>query len=81
MELEFNHNINYELYDSSITKNIAATIVQPKASFPVIAKNWFAVRCEYLHLIKKNSQCLFARCEFVLIRCKYSQRAANQFLR
>ena len=44
-------------------------------------KNWFAARCEYLHLIKKNSQCLFARCEFFLVRCKYSQRAANQFLR
>ena len=31
-------------------------------------------------LIKKNSQCLFARCEFFLIRCKHTQRAANQFL-
>ena len=44
-------------------------------------KNWFAARCECLHLIKKNSQCLFARCEFFLIRCMYSQPAANQFLR
>ena len=43
-------------------------------------KNWFAARCEYLHLIKKNSQCSFAWCEFFLIRCKYSQRGANQFL-
>ena len=44
-------------------------------------KNWFAARCECLHLIKKNLQCLFAWCEFFLIRCKYSQRAANRFLR
>ena len=34
-------------------------------------KNWFAARCECLHLIKKNSQCLFACCEFVLIRCSF----------
>ena len=44
-------------------------------------KNWFATRCECLHLINKNSQCLFAWCEFFLIRCKYSQRAVKQFLR
>ena len=40
-----------------------------------------SARCDCLHLIKKNSQCSFACCEFFLIRCKYSQRAANQFLR
>ena len=44
-------------------------------------KNWFAARCEYLHLLKKNSQQANWHCEFFLIRCKYSQRAANQFLR
>ena len=44
-------------------------------------KNWFAAPCECLHLIKQNSQCLFACWEFFLIRYKYSQRAANQFLR
>ena len=44
-------------------------------------KNLFAARCECLHIIKMNSQCLFARCESFLIRCRYSQRAANQFLR
>ena len=44
-------------------------------------KNWFVARCEYLHLIKKNSQQANRRCEFFLIRCKPSQRAANQFLR
>ena len=38
-------------------------------------------RCEYLHLIKKNSQRANRHCEFFLIRCKHSQRAANQFLR
>ena len=37
-------------------------------------KNWFAARCECLHLIKKNSQCLFAWCELFLIRCKYLLR-------
>ena len=30
-------------------------------------KNWFAARCEYLRLIKKNSQCVFACCEFFLL--------------
>ena len=44
-------------------------------------KNWFAARCKCLHLIKKNLQCLFAWCEFFLIRCKYSQRTEIQFLR
>ena len=44
-------------------------------------KNWFAARCKYLHLIKKNSQRANRHCEFFLIRCKHSQRAANQFLR
>ena len=52
-----------------------------KSLFSSHRKNWFAARCEYLHLIKKNLQCLFACCEFFLIRCKHSQRAANQFLR
>ena len=37
--------------------------------------------CEYLHLIKKNSQRANRNCEFFLIRCKHSQRAANKFLR
>ena len=44
-------------------------------------KNWFAARCEYLHLIKNNPQRANMHCEFFLIRCKYSQRAVNQFLR
>ena len=44
-------------------------------------KNLFAARCEYLHLIKKNSQQANEHCEFFLIRCKHSQRAMNQFLR
>ena len=44
-------------------------------------KNWFAARCECLHLIKKNSHQANEHCEFFLIRCKHSQRAANQFLR
>ena len=44
-------------------------------------KNWFAARCEYLHLNKNNSQQAHKHCEFFLIRCKHSQRAANQFLR
>ena len=43
-------------------------------------KNLFAARCEYLHLIKKNSHQANEHCEFFLIRCKHSQRAANQFL-
>ena len=29
-------------------------------------KNWFAARCEYLHLIKKNSQRANRHCEFFL---------------
>ena len=33
-------------------------------------KNWFAARCEYLHLIKKDSQRANRHCEFYLIRCK-----------
>ena len=38
-------------------------------------KNWFAARCEYLHLIKKNSHRANCRhCEFFLIRCKHSLR-------
>ena len=37
--------------------------------------------CEYLHLIKKNSHQSNRHCEFFLIRCDNSQRAANQFLR
>ena len=49
--------------------------------FSSYRKNWFAARCEYLHLIKKNSQRENKRCEFFLIRRKSSQRAANQFLR
>ena len=44
-------------------------------------KNRFVARCERLNLIKKISQCSFAFCEFFVIRCKYSQRAANQFWR
>ena len=44
-------------------------------------KNWFAARCEYLHLIKRNSHQANKHCGFFLIRCKHSQRAANQFLR
>ena len=44
-------------------------------------KNWFAARREYLHLMKKNSQRANKYCEFFLIRCNYSQPAANQFLR
>ena len=44
-------------------------------------KNCFVARCEYLHLIKKNSQQANKHCEFFLIRCKHSQRAAKQFLR
>ena len=35
----------------------------------------------YLYLIKKNSQRENRHCEFFLIRCKYSQLAANKFLR
>ena len=53
-----------------------------KVSFPCSHReNWFAARCECFHLIKQNSQCLFASCEFFLTRYKYSQRAANRFLR
>ena len=44
-------------------------------------KNCFAARCEYLHLIQKNSHQTNSHCEFFLIRCKHQQRAANQFLR
>ena len=33
-----------------------------------------------MHLIKKNSQRANKHCEFFLMRCNYSQRAANQFL-
>ena len=44
-------------------------------------KSWISARCEYLHLIKKNSQQANRHCVFFLIRCKHSQRAANQFLR
>ena len=39
--------------------------------FSTHRKNWFAARCECLHLIKKNLQCLFACCEFFLIRCSF----------
>ena len=59
----------------------AASENQALSLFSSHRKNWFATRCEYLHLIKKNSQCLFARCEFFLMRCKFSQWTANQFLR
>ena len=53
----------------------------PLSLFSSHRKNWFAARCKYLHLIKKNSQWANKDCEFFLMRCKYSQRAANQFFR
>ena len=56
---------------------------RPLSLFSSHRKNWFAAHCECLHelhLIKKKLQCLFAWCEFFLIRCKYSQQAANQVL-
>ena len=56
-----------------------------QSSQKLVRKNCLHSFCSHrkncLHLIKKNSQCLFACCEFFLIRCKYSQRAANRFLR
>ena len=61
--------------------NLSIADLAPLSLFSSHRKNWFAARCECLHLIKKNSQCSFAYCEFFLIRCKYSQRAANRFLR
>ena len=57
--------------------------VPPKPSVDLFSshrKNGFAARCEYLHLIKKNSQRTNKHCEFFLIRSKHSQRAAKQFL-
>ena len=56
---------------SSTATHVHGSIKHP---FPVISflfKNWFATRCEYLHLINNNSQCFFTRSEFFLIRCKY----------
>ena len=41
----------------------------------------FSIRCECFHVIEKNSQRANKYCEFFLIRCNYSQQAANQFLR
>ena len=52
----------------------------PLSLFSSHRKNWFAARCEYLQLIKKNLERANRHCEFFLIRCKHSQRAANQFL-
>ena len=66
---------------SCVFKNIRIRVDVALSLFSSHRKNWFAARCECLHLIKKNSQCLFSRCEVFLIRCKYSQRSANQFLR
>ena len=56
-------------------------IIRDLSLFSSHRKNWFAVRCECLHLIKKNSHCSFTCCEFFLIRCKHSQRTANRILR
>ena len=50
-----------------------------KVSFPCShRKNLFVARCECLHLIKQNSQCLFACCEFFLIRYKYTRSSRSQ---
>ena len=63
--------------DSRITR---LHINSPLSLFSSHRRNWFAARCEYLHLIKNNSQQANRHCEFFLIICKHSQRAANQFL-
>ena len=66
------------LQDTKLARLIA---VCKRTLKPLFQSSQKLARCECLHLIKKNSQCLFAWCEFFLIRCKYSQRAANRFLR
>ena len=67
-----------ELGARVVKNSAAAKIVKMVLTlFSSHRKNLFAARCECLHLIKKNSQWMFARCEFFLIRSKYSQQAAS----
>ena len=66
---------------SNLSVNIALKYCNVLSIFSSHRKNCFAARCEYLHLIKKNLHEANRHCEFFLIRCKHTQRAANQFLR